>query len=287
MKPMSSHQYRFKNNLQVVFLISIMLLILGLIGWLIAGEMGVLWSVVTGLLLFVSIPKLSPHLLLSLNGAKRLGYNQAPEIHNIVNWLSEHAGLEIAPDIYFIPRNSLLAYSVGKRSDTAIAISNGLLNILTPREITAVLAHEISHISHNDIVVMQLTQIIHLITSLLAIMAYFLVLIYIPVLYINEQPIPWLLLIILLIAPDISVLILLTISRLREFDADMEAITITGDPMGLASALQKLEGYEKGWLSQFVIPRRKLHIPKFLNTHPPVKERIKRLIKIAESQEFN
>lgn len=260
-----------------------MLLILSLIGWVVAGKTGVLWSVIIGIFLFLSIPKISPHALLSINGAKRLSYMQAPEIHDIVQWLAEQAGLKQKPELYYIPRNFLIAYSVGKQPDTAIAISNGLLNILNKRELIAVMAHEISHIRHNDILVMQVTQIIHIITSTFALMAYLTVLLYIPFLYLSEQPVPWLLMLILITAPNVSVMIQLAISRLREFDADMEAVKITNDPLGLASALKKLENYQQGWFQHMVMPHRRLRIPKLLNTHPSAKARIERLKEMAEA----
>jgi len=259
-----------------------MLLILSLIGWLFAGKSGVIWAVFIGFFLFISIPKISPHALLSVNGAKPLSYRQAPEIHNIVKWLAEQAGLQSKPDLYYIPRNTLIAYSVGKQPDTAIAISNGLLQVLNKRELIAVIAHEISHINHNDILVMQVTQIIHMMTSMFSLMAYLTVLIYLPVLYLGDQPIPWMLLITLIVAPNISVMIQLAISRLREFDADMEAVNITNDPLALASALQKLENYQQSWLRYVLMPQRRLRIPKLLNTHPSAKERIRRLKKMAE-----
>lgn len=281
---MDSHNnYRLKNSLQLVLLISTMLLVLSLIGWVVAGKTGILWSVIIGIFLFLSVPKISPHALLSFNGAKRLSYMQAPEIHDIVQWLSEQAGLKQKPELYYIPRNFLIAYSVGKQPDTAIAISNGLLNILNKRELIAVMAHEISHIHHNDILVMQVTQIIYIITSTFALIAYLTVLLYIPFLYISEQPVPWLLMLILITAPNVSVMIQLAISRLREFDADMEAVKITNDPLALASALKKLENYQQGWFQRMVMPHRRLRIPKLLNTHPSAKERIERLKEMAEA----
>lgn len=276
------YRYRLKNSLQLILLITTMMLILSLIGWVIAGETGVLWSVLIGLFLFISVPKISPQTLLSMNGAKYLSYAQAPEIHNIVQWLAEQAELTKTPELYYIPRNILIAYSVGKQPNTAIAISNGLLEILNKKELIAVIAHEISHIKHNDILVMQATQIIHFVTIMFSLFAYLSVMIYIPVLLVTEQPVPWLLMLILLIAPNISVMIQLAISRLREFDADLEAVKITNDPLSLASALQKLENYHQSWLQRVMLPHRRLHIPKLLNTHPSPKERINRLIKMAE-----
>lgn len=283
MRPHHNNRYRLKNNLQLVLLVSMMLFILSLIGWLFAGKTGVIWAMFIGVFLFLSIPNISPHTLLSVNGAKRLHYIQAPEIHNIVQWLTEQAGLQQKPELYFIPRNTLIAYSVGKQPDTAIAISNGLLQILNKRELIAVIAHEISHIVHNDILVMQATQIIRIITSMFALMAYLTIIIYLPVIYLGEQPIPWVLLLVLIIAPNISMMIQLAISRLREFDADMEAIKITDDPLALASALQKLEDFHQGWFYRLTMPHRRLHIPKILNTHPSARERIKRLKEMAES----
>lgn len=265
-----------------MLLFSTMIFIMGLLGWAMAGKTGVIWSVVVGIFLFISIPKIPAHALLSINGARRLEYAQAPEIHDIVQWLAEQAGLQKKPALYYIPGNTLTAYSLGRQAESAIAISNGLLQILNKREIAAVIAHEISHINHNDILVMQVTQIIYIITSVFSLMAYVMVLIYLPVLYYGQQEIPWVLLFVLLIAPNISVLIQLAISRLREFDADMDSVNLTGDPLALASALQKLDNYQQGWFRKLALPHRRLLIPKILNTHPTAKERIRRLKEMAE-----
>ena len=107
-------------------------------------------------------------------------------------------------------------------------------------------------------------------------------LLYLPVLLINEQPVPWLLLFILIAAPNVSMMIQLAISRLREFDADIEAVKLTNDPLSLASALQKLENYHQGWLQQMLLPHRSFRIPKLLSTHPSAKKRIKRLKAMTE-----
>lgn len=275
-------RYSSKNNLQLVFMILTMLLILGIIGWIVAGKAGVLWSLLIGLSLFLSIPKISTHALLTFNGAKRLSYMQAPDIHGIIKWLSEQAGIKPIPELYFIPTNLPTAYSVGKQPETAIAISNGLLQILNKRELIAVIAHEMSHIKHSDILVIQATQIIHIITRVFSLIAYIIVLLYLPVLLINEQPVPWLLLFILIAAPNVSMMIQLAISRLREFDADIEAVKLTDDPLSLAFALQKLEDYHQGWFYRMLLPDRSFRIPKLLNTHPSAKERIKRLKEMAE-----
>ena len=89
--------------------------------------------------------------------------------------------------------------------------------------------------------------------------------------------VPWLVVPLLLFAPQNATLLQLALSRARELDADLDAAGLTGDPGGLASALAKLERYQRGAWEQILIPGRRLPEPSVLRTHPPTAERIARL----------
>jgi heat shock protein HtpX len=103
-----------------------------------------------------------------------------------------------------------------------------------------------------------------------------------PLFIIQGENIPWLLLLLLIIAPNLSALMQLALSRTREFSADMQAIKLTGDPQGLISALSKIEYYQKNWFEQLLSPSVRVPNPSLLRTHPHTKKRIRRLQKIAQ-----
>jgi heat shock protein HtpX len=173
------------------------------------------------------------------------------------------------------------AFTVGNRADSAIALTDGLLRRLTMREITAVLAHEVSHVANNDMWVMGLADLVSRITSTLSLFGQMLVLINLPLLMLGGVTLPWLPLLLLVAAPTISALLQLALSRAREYDADLDGAQLTGDPAGLASALQKLERYQGGLLERVLLPGRRIPDPSLLRTHPHTEERVRRLLALA------
>jgi len=275
-------RYRIQNLLHTFLLLAGMLLLLSLIGWLVAGSIGVLWALGTGAVLIITAPRLSPRLILYLYGARPVAPQQSAQLTDIIAWLANRSHLPQRPQLYYIPSSAMLAFSVGMQNDTAIAISDGLLRQLNIREMTAVLAHEISHIQSKDLWVMAIADIISRITSLMALTGYIMILFYIPLFVFQGQHIPWLLLLLLMIAPSLSALMQLALSRTREFSADMQAMKLTGDPLGLISALSKINYYEKNWLGRLLLPNVRAPNPSLLRTHPLTEERIRRLRTIAQ-----
>jgi len=274
--------YHRQNILQTLFLLAGMLLLLSIIGWLIAGTIGVIWALGTGALLVITAPRLSPRLILYFYGALIVPPRQSPQLTEIITWLAKQSHLPKLPQLYYIPSSAMLAFSVGTQNDSAIAVSDGLLRQLNIREMSAVLAHEISHIQSKDLWVMAIADIISRLTSLMALTAYLMLVVYIPLFIFQGQTIPWLLLIVLLTAPIMSALMQLALSRTREFNADMLAIQLTGDPTGLISALNKIDHYEKSLLKKLLLPNIRVASPSLLRTHPLTTERIKRLQTIAQ-----
>ena len=263
-----------QNYLHTLLLITGLLSILAFIGYIIAGSIGAIWALSMGFFSFLFIPKISPHFILKMYGARLLPIQQARTVHMILNKLVVRSELSYTPEIFYIPSSSLMAFSIGRTSNAAIALSDGLLRQLNERELNTVLAHELSHIVNKDIMVMSLADVITRITSLLALFGYILLLINIPVLILNNGTVPWLLLIILVTAPNISAILQLALSRTREYNADHYAARLTGDPIALISALEKIEYHQNGWLERIVLPGFRIPVPSLLRTHPNTKDRI-------------
>jgi heat shock protein HtpX len=174
----------------------------------------------------------------------------------------------------------LNAFAVGAPNQAAIAVTDGLLRSLTLREVAGVLAHEISHIRSNDLWVMGLADLFSRVTSLLSLVGQFLLLLNIPLLLLGQAAINWLVVLLLIFAPNLNALAQSALSRTREYDADLNAARLTGDPEGLARALQKIEHVRGGWLERIFMPGRRVPEPSLLRTHPQTDERISRLLSL-------
>lgn len=281
----SGQHYRLQNYVHTTLLLLGMFGLLALLGGLIAGKVGIAWSLLAGLFIFITAPRLPSRILLRFYGARQLQANEIPALYHMVQALSQAAGLHIQPAIYYLPSPVMNAFSLGSRDDTALVVSDGLLRHLNPRELYAVLAHEISHIRNHDLAVLALADIVSRLTGIMALSGYILILIYIPVNIFTGQPIPWFLLIVLMIAPNISALLQLGLSRTREYVADQDAVQLTHDPQGLMSALDKIEHYQGGWIERVFMPGRRLPDPSLLRTHPLTEERIKRLYELSQHED--
>lgn len=279
-----AYQHRMINTLQSLALITAMAVLLGLLGWIIAGGPGLMMALTAGVLVAVFGPSVSPWLVLRMYRAQPILPQQAPGLYRVVRELSQRANLEQTPTLFLIPTPMLNAFAVGSRDNAAIALTDGLLQRLSGRELVGVLAHELSHVRHNDMWVMNLADIISRITVALSQMGLLLLLLGLPLLLLGMVEISLPALLLLVFAPTVTALLQLALSRTREYEADRGAVELTGDPHGLAGALQKLEHYQGGWLERIFIPGRKEPDPAILRTHPPTEERIERLLELAPAR---
>jgi heat shock protein HtpX len=178
----------------------------------------------------------------------------------------------------------LNAFAVGTRRNAAIGLTDGLLRGLNLRELTGVLAHEMSHIRNNDMRSMSVADVISRVTNLFSTFGKFLLLVNLPLIFMGSAPISWWAILLLIVAPFISGLLQLALSRTREFDADLDAIQLTHDPVGLMNALQKLEYYATNIWQQVLFPGRGVPDPSIFRTHPHTKDRIARLQELSPQQ---
>lgn len=276
-------QVKRQNFLHSLFLLLAMLCLMAFLGYLIAGLSGLLALMVSASILLLFIPQLSTQFIMYIYGAQIIQRHQLPVIYKILQMLSSRAGLEQVPRLYYLPSPNIVAFSVGTRGDEAVILSDSLLRKLTLREISAVMAHEISHIYNRDIYVMMLADLMSRFTALLSLMGYFLILIYLPLYLFTDREFPWLFILILVFAPNLSALLQLALSRTREFSADLNAARLTGDPQALISALKKIEFYQHHWLETVMMPkRRRSPDPSLLRTHPETSDRIERLNSLVD-----
>ncbi len=274
--------YRLRNAAQTVLLLGGMILLLAACGWVVAGLPGLVWAAVLGGFGLTLSARLSPRLAVRMLGAMPLPAGELREVREIVDALARRAQLRRAPQIYFISTPIMTALSMGNRHEAAITLSSGLIRGLSLRELTGVLAHEMSHVRHNDPWIMTLANIVRSLTGTMSFIGILLLFLNLPLLLAGGTPVPWLLVLLLTFAPTLGVLLQLALSRTREFDADLDAAGLTGDPMGLAAALEKLERQEgQNW--EALLPgSRRGAIPTLLRSHPKTAERVQRLRALAE-----
>lgn len=269
------------NQFHTLLLLGSMLLLLVLLGWLLAGVNGILWAIVLGGLSLVFAPRISSQLVLRMYRARPLTPQEAPTLYQILQELTARAGLSIMPRLYYVPSRMLNAFAVGTHTDAAIGVTDGILRGLNLRELTGVLAHELSHIRNKDLRAMAIADVISRITGLFSTFGKLLLFLNLPLILMGQAPLSWWAVLLLIFAPLLSGLLQLALSRTREFDADLDAVKLTRDPVGLASALQKLERYSTSLWQQVLLPGNRVPDPSILRTHPHTKDRIARLMSLA------
>jgi len=206
-----------------------------------------------------------------------------PRLHGIVDELSRNAGIP-KPRIYITPHKAPNAFATGRSpSNGVVAVTRGLLELLNENELRGVIAHELAHIKHYDMLIHMIAATLAGMISSIAYVARW------GLIFAGGRRrgigtiIGWLLLTIL--APVAAMLIQLAISRSREYAADDGSSKITRNPLYLASALEKLGGFSQNDLGQarntahFFItsPLKSNFIGNLFRTHPPIEERVRRL----------
>jgi len=275
------------NRMQTILLIVAMAGFMALIGWLIWGVAGIIYLIVTSMFVLLLSPAITPQLIMRLYGAQQLSSTQVPNLHSALQELSNRCELNYIPELYYIPSSMISAFAVGSPAQAGIAITDGFLRSFNLREAISVLAHEISHIRSNDMSVMALADMFSRLTSMLSIFGQLLFIFNLPLVILGFVSVNWLVIVLLILAPTISTLAQLGLSRVREYDADLNAARLTGDPEGLANALVKMESIQGGWFERLFLSGRRIPEPSFLRTHPPTAERVHRLLSYKKSSDDN
>ncbi len=276
------HSHRLLNRLQTALLIGFLVGLSALAGGLLFGDLGI-WITLGASLFALSIePSVGSVLTLRLYRARPILPGEAPELWLWLSELARRAGLPATPQPYYVPSRLVNAFATGSQTHSAIALTDGLLRTLRPRELAGVLAHEVAHIAHDDLRVMGLADSISRLTSWLAVAGQLALLVSLPLLLAGQLQIDLWGLLLLAIAPQLALIVQLGLSRVREFDADHTAAQLTGDPEGLALALAKIERVNRSWRG-WVFPGWANPEPSWLRTHPPPEERIARLMELRSA----
>jgi heat shock protein HtpX len=263
-----------RNTLHTILLIGGTGLLMGVLAYSMFGWMGLAGAIVFGIIGIASLGRVSPKMVLGLYKARPLAEHEAPELHAMMRELTKRAELPAQPTLHYVPTKMMNAFAVGHEEDSAVAVTDGLLRAMNKRQIAGILAHEVSHIKSGDLKVMGLADVLNRITSMLSNVG----LIGIPLVFGTGINVPIWSLLLMIAAPTLGGLLQLGLSRAREYDADLDGATLTGDPEGLASALKILEETQGGKWEGLVLPGSRLPQPSLLRTHPKTEDRIARLM---------
>ena len=260
------------------------LLVLGFFA-LQVGPFALLWglwgaAVAAGLTMGLSIlaVMMPSDSIMRLYRATRIAPNDS-QLSSLVDVLAYRVELPSRPDFYVIPSATLSAFSTGARGHAATAVTEGLLRRLSLSETAAVLAHEMAHIRHKDTGLFALADVITRAAQVMSYAGVGLALFNVYALATGEDTVSWWAALGLYLAPALSNLLQLALSRNREFKADLGALALTGDREALGSALQHIKT-DTGhvWEDLMLpVPGRRVAYPSLIRSHPDTEERIRRL----------
>jgi heat shock protein HtpX len=273
------------NTLKTVFLLTLLTVLLVFAGRLVGGNGGMAIALVLAVVMNVSAYWFSDRIALAMAGARAVTEAEAPDLYRMVGELVRHAQLPM-PRIYVIEQQAPNAFATGRDPQHAVvAVTAGILDVVSERELRAVLAHELGHVGNRDTLVMAVVASIAGAISYLAQIAQW-GLIFGRGGDDDEGGNPIAALVAIIVLPIAALLIQLAISRSREFGADDSGAELSRDPLALASALRKLESYSK----RIPLPVNPSVSPLFIvqplipgglgglfSTHPPIEARIARL----------
>jgi heat shock protein HtpX len=276
------------NTLKTAFLMTVMMILFLLVGYLLGGNSGMTIAFVFAIAMNFGSYWFSDKLVLSMYRAKQVTLETAPKFYNLVQELSKNANLPM-PKVYIINDPTPNAFATGRNpQNAAVAATTGILQGLSNEELAGVISHELAHVKHRDILTGTIAATLVGTITFVAQMA------------------GWALmfgrgsddddsglgaLFMLIVAPIAATLIQFAISRSREFAADEGGAKICNNPMALASALGKISkanqikpvnNVQPATAHMFIVnPLKGGGVMKLFSTHPPVEERIKRLQEIA------
>ncbi len=279
-----------ENKRKTVFIIIGFILLIGIIAALFAYAYNdpwiAVWTIVIATIYAVIQYFAASNEAMAIVSAKQVDKRDNPRLYNIVENLSITTGLPM-PKVYIIEDKSPNAFATGRDPQHAsVAATSGLLDIMDDKELTAVMAHEMSHVKNYDIrismIVFGLVCVVGLISDIAFRMLFF-----------GSRrrenegsPVGYFLLVIAaILSPLIAAIVQMAVSREREYLADASSVNITRYPEGMISALKKLQIHSQPMHSQNVAmeamyinnPLRKNFLNNLFSSHPPIEKRIERL----------
>jgi heat shock protein HtpX len=274
------------NGLKTAALLGLLTAGILAVGYWLGGSGGLVFAVIISLAMNAGSYFFSDKLALRAMRAQPVSEAEFPALHQMVRELSARAGQPM-PRLYVSPTMQPNAFATGRNpKNAAVAVTTGITRLLDQRELRAVIGHELSHVYNRDILISSVAAALAGIITMFAQLAIFL-----PLGGSDDDdgPNPATLLLMLILGPLAASIIQLAISRNREFQADADGATLTGDPLALASALEKIQyGAQRAPLPadgqltsaahlMIANPFSGAGIARLFSTHPPMEQRVARL----------
>lgn len=278
------------NWVKTAMLMAAIMALFGIVGGFIGGKSGMLLALLLGGAMNLFSYWFSDQMVLRMYNAQEVDEYSAPQFYRVVRELTQRAGLPM-PRVYLIDEDQPNAFATGRNPEhAAVAATAGILRLLSARELRGVMAHELAHVQHRDILISTISATMAGAISALANFAMFFG-------GRDEEgrpvnPVAGIL--VAFLAPLAASLIQMAISRAREFEADRGGAEISQDPLALADALNKIQMYAEGRIpmmtaeahpetAQMMIlnPLSGGGLQSLFSTHPPTGERIARLRAMA------
>lgn len=273
------------NHIKTFFLLTVLTGVLLLMGNIFGGRQGMIIALIFAFgLNFISY-WYSDKIVLTMYRAKPAERTHYPALYSAVEELSAAASIPV-PGVYILPSQNPNAFATGRNpSHAAVAVTEGLLRILSNQELKGVIAHELSHIKNRDTLIQTVAATVAGAVMMLATMARWSAFLFGGGRRRGEGNILALILA-AVIMPIAAMIIQMAISRSREYSADKSAAGISGNPVSLAEALRKLQSYSgrmqanQATAHLFIVQSFKGGgLQSLFSTHPPIEARIERLMK--------
>lgn len=274
------------NWIKTALLMAAIMALFGIVGGMLGGRSGMMLALLFGGAMNLFSYWFSDAMVLKMYNAQPVDEYSAPQFYNMVRELTRRAGLPM-PKVYIIDEDQPNAFATGRNPEhAAVAATRGILQLLSARELRGVMAHELAHVQHRDILISTISATMAGAISALANFAMFF-----GGRDADGRPVnPLAGILVAFLAPLAASLIQMAISRAREFEADRGGAEISGDPQALADALGKIQRYAEGRIplapaeahpetAQMMIlnPLSGGGLRSLFSTHPPTAERIARL----------
>jgi heat shock protein HtpX len=273
------------NNIKTLFLLVTLTLILVWAGGALGGKQGMTIALIFALMMNFFAYWFSDKVVLRMYRARQVSESDAPELYSIVRRLVQKAGMPM-PRVYIINEDQPNAFATGRNPEhAAVAVTTGIMSILSHEELQGVIAHELSHVRHRDILISTIAATIAGAISFLAQMAQW-AMIFGGRGDDDEGGSPIAALAMMIVGPIAALIVQMAISRSREYSADEGGARLAGNPRYLAGALRKLHAASRkipmhanpATSHMFIVnPLSGGGLLKLFSTHPPIEERIARL----------
>ncbi len=283
------------NTVKTVGLMTFMMVLFVAIGGALGGRGGMVMAIMIATVMNVGMYWFSDKLVLRMYKAEPVTEAQAPELYSIVRTLVQKAGMPM-PKVYIMPEETPNAFATGRNPEHAVvAVTQGIMRILSREELTGVISHELAHIRHRDMLTGTIVATIAGAISMLAQMAQWAMIFGGGSRRDNDEGgSPIVALVMMIVAPIAAMLVQMAISRTREYEADKGGAALSGNPAWLANALLKLErgnqvvpmdDAKPATAHMFIVnPLHGGGMMNLFSTHPPIAERVKRLNEMARGR---